>query len=255
MLSSFLDSNQKIPIKKSWGQNFIIDKNIINKIIAIIKPDINEHIIEIGPGKGALTLPIAKISKKITCIEIDPLLCKYLKHKEIPNLEIINKDFLDFKLDFKSPKRVIGNLPYYISSPIIFKLIKNKNISEFIIMIQKELADRICAEPNCKDYSRISIMAQTFCDVSYECSISRNIFNPKPKVNSSIIRLKKKNIDIDLDKFLYFIKVAFRHRRKKVINNLKTEFPMMIKDEIFIDKRPENISVNDYIEIFNKYSF
>tara|TARA_B100000959_G_scaffold78779_1_gene83575 strand:+ start:61 stop:801 length:741 start_codon:yes stop_codon:yes gene_type:complete len=246
-----LESNLHIPIKKSWGQNFINDKNTINKIINIINPDINEHIIEIGPGKGALTIPLAKKVNKITAIEIDPMLTDFLNKKKISNLEIKNLDFMDYDLSSNTKRKIVGNLPYYISSPIIFKLIENNNISEITIMVQKELGLRICGKPNTKDYSRISIMCQTFCDVNYECNISKNIFTPKPKVDSCIIKLIKKECSIDIKQYSKFIKTAFMHRRKTLKNNL-TDYSL---DSIYSKKRPENITVKEYIKLYEKYSF
>ena len=246
-----MEFNNSIPIKKSWGQNFIIDKNTINKIIKIINPKINEHIIEIGPGKGALTFPLSKLVKKITAVEIDPMLTHFLKQSKIKNISIINEDFLKWKNNFTSKIKIVGNLPYYISSPIIFKLLENTYVTEIIIMVQKELGMRICAKPNTKDYSRISILCQPFCDVSYECDISKNIFIPKPKVDSCLVRLNKKNSPINIESFSKFIKQAFTHRRKKLKNNLK-DYSL---DYNISDKRPEDISVIEYIDLYKKYFF
>ena len=159
----------KPPIKKKWSQNFINDKNIINKIISISNPKKNDIVIEIGPGRGALTSPLSKVVKKIFAIEIDPMLSEYLKDFKIPNLIIINQDFLKWEIKINERCRVIGNLPYYISSPIIFKLIKNNYVNEIIIMVQKELGERLSANPNNKTYSRMSVVAQAFCDIKYEC--------------------------------------------------------------------------------------
>ena len=249
-----MEFNKNIPIKKSWGQNFIIDDNTIKKIIGIIKPNQSEHIIEIGPGRGALTIPLLEKVKKITAIEIDPLLTEYLNKKNLPNLKIHNIDFLKWTPSFKGKKRVVGNLPYYIASPIIFNLIENKCFSEITIMVQTELALRLTAKPNTKDYSRMSVVAQTFCNISYETDISKNIFLPKPKVDSSIIRLSKKEQNINIQDYSNFIKQCFINRRKKLKNNLKA----ITGDknlEFLENKRPEDLSILEYIDIFNKYSF
>ena len=244
----------KIPIRKSWGQNFIIDKNTINKIIQIINPKQDEHIIEIGPGKGAITLPLLDKVKKITAIEIDPLLTKYLNEKNKDKLNITNIDFMDWIPDFKTKKRIFGNLPYYVSSPIIFKLINEELFCEAIIMVQKELALRLVAKDNTKDYSRMSVMAQTFCDIEINMNISKNIFNPKPKVESNIVTLKKKKINLNFKAYEKFIKLSFQHKRKKIRNNLKNHIDKKGLD-LLGDRRPENISVIEYIDIFNKYFF
>ncbi len=243
-----------IPIRKSWGQNFIIDDNTINKIIKIINPKKNEHIIEIGPGRGAITLPLLEQVKHITAIEIDPMLVEFLKNKNKNNLTIENQDFMDWIPSFECERRVFGNLPYYISSPIIFKLIKDGRFNEIIIMLQKEVGLRMLANEDSKDYSRMSVMAQTFCDVKYETDISKNIFNPKPNVDSCIISLKRKKINLDFSKYSDFIRYAFQHKRKKIKNNLKNHLDGSgIK--VLGERRAENISVNEYIDIFNKYFF
>ena len=249
-------SREKIPIRKSWGQNFIIDNNTIDKIINIINPKKNENLIEIGPGKGAITIPLTKRINHLTAIEIDPMLVNYLNNLKIKNLKIINTDFLDWEINLDKKIRVIGNLPYYISSPIIFKLIANDYVNEIIIMLQKELADRLSAKPNNKHYSRMSVVTQAFCEVNYESDISKNIFHPKPKVESSIVKLvKKKDINLDFDKFSNFIKSAFIHRRKKLKNNL-IKYIEDIKDIDFLtNERPENLSVKEYINLYNKFSF
>ena len=255
-LKNFLRYKPNIPIRKSWGQNFIVDNNTINKIISIIEPKENENLIEIGPGRGAITIPISKQVKHLTAIEIDPMLVEYLENFKIHNLDIIHKDFLEWEIKGTEKCRVIGNLPYYISSPIIFKLIQNKYVNEIIIMVQKELAQRLSANPNNKNFSRMSVVVQAFCDVSYECDISKNIFNPKPKVESSIVRLKKKeNAKINFEKFSNFIKMCFVHRRKKLKNNLIKNVGITKNIDFLNNERPENLSVQQYIDLFNKFSF
>ena len=179
------------------------------------------------------------------------MLTHFLKQSKIKNISIINEDFLKWENNFTSKIKIVGNLPYYISSPIIFKLLENTYVTEIIIMVQKELGMRICAKPNTKDYSRISILCQTFCDVSYECDISKNIFIPKPKVDSCLVRLNKKNSPINIESFSKFIKQAFTHRRKKLKNNLK-DYSL---DYNISDKRPEDISVIEYIDLYKKYFF
>ena len=246
-----MEFSSSIPIKKSWGQNFIQDKNTINKIIKTINPDINENIIEIGPGKGALTFPLSKKIKHLTAIEIDPLLVEFLNTKNIKNISIINQDFLLWQPNFKNKIKIVGNLPYYISSPIIFKLIKDNIFSELTLMIQKELALRMCSKPNCKDYSRMSIVSQAFCDINYKFDVSKNIFKPKPKVDSAVIQLKRKKIDLSFNNFSTFIKQAFNQRRKKLKNNFKEH---ILEDSIG-NKRPENITVKEYISLYHKYFF
>tara|TARA_Y100000994_G_C15620233_1_gene412682 strand:+ start:98 stop:847 length:750 start_codon:yes stop_codon:yes gene_type:complete len=249
-----LVSSLDIPIRKSWGQNFIIDKNTINKIVKIINPQIDEEIIEIGPGRGAITMPLLDKVQSIVAIEIDPLLTQYLKDKNKSNLIVENIDFMDWSPSFKNKRRVIGNLPYYISSPIIFKLIKDERFNEIIIMLQKELGIRMLANEGNKDYSRMSVMAQTFCEIKYETDISKNIFNPKPNVDSCIISLKRKKSDLDFEKYSKYIRYAFQHKRKKIKNNLKNYISQEGLEK-FGERRAQDISVEEYIETFNKYFF
>ena len=247
---------KKIPIKKSLGQNFLIDSNIINKIIQNINPNENETVIEIGPGRGALTIPLNSITKNLHAVEIDPLLCKYLDSKSLTNLTLHNQDILNWNFDNLLNKNniiIVGNLPYYITSPIIFKFIKEKFWREMTFMVQKEVASRIIANENSKDYSRISVMCQTFCNVSLEFNVSKNVFHPKPKVDSAIIKFKTKKNNINLDKFSAFIKIAFSHRRKTLKNNFKKHLGYKIPDK-YHSKRAEQISVENFIKLFKKIS-
>ena len=247
--------NKKIPIKKSWGQNFLIDNNIIKNILSSIEPSYTDNFIEIGPGRGALTIPLSKQCKQLYAIEIDPLLSKYLNDKNINNLNIYNNDILKWEPADKTKKyKIIGNLPYNISSPIIFKFLNENYWNTMVIMVQKELGDRIIAHPNSKNYSRISIMSQTFCDVAKQFDISNNVFYPKPEIQSTLIKFSKKNINLNFNDFSNLIKQAFKQRRKKLKNNLinLNQYPKLKK---YSEYRPENISINEYLEIFNNYVF
>jgi 16S rRNA (adenine1518-N6/adenine1519-N6)-dimethyltransferase len=248
----FLGSKNNIPIKKSWGQNFLIDKNTINKIIEIIEPNNKDSILEIGPGHGALTRELLHLSKNLCVIEIDPMLCKNLKNK-YSNLEIVNKDVLKWDNNTIDYNKIVGNIPYNISSQIIFKFL-NKKWNTMILMVQKELAKRITSPEGSKKYGRISVMVQNFCKVEYMCDISKNVFHPKPKVDSGILKFNKINTSIDIDKFSLFIKEAFKQRRKKLKNNLKNICDYKLIEE-YAEKRPEEISPKTYLILFNKIYF
>ena len=250
-----MEFNHNIPIKKSWGQNFLIDNNIIHKIIKSIAPNKNDYILEIGSGRGALTQYLYNNIKELTVIEIDPLLVKEIKEKNYPNTTVIHGDILKWEPKNKKKQlKIVGNLPYNISSPIIFKFLASDYWNDMIIMVQKELGDRIISKHNTKNYSRISVMAQTFCDVKRIFNISKNVFYPIPKVDSSLLKFSQKNINIDLIDFSNLIKSAFRQRRKKLKNNL----PNLdnIKDLTkFSNLRAEQISIKDYLEIYKNYIF
>ena len=246
-------SKNNIPIKKSWGQNFLIDNNTISKIIKIIDPQKDDTILEIGPGHGALTGKLLSKCRKLYAVEIDPLLCKPLKdnHKD---LELFNEDILKWNHSNLDCHKIVGNIPYNISSQIIFKFLNEDNWGIMILMLQKELAMRIISNKGSKEYGRISVMVQNFCTVSYMCNISKNVFHPKPKVDSGILMFKRKKTTINIDKFSSFIKQAFKQRRKKLKNNLKDLCSIdLIKN--YADKRPEEISPKEYLILFNKIYF
>ena len=248
----FLVSKNNIPIKKSWGQNFLIDDNTINKIINIIEPNNKDNILEIGPGHGALTKKLLDLSNNLYAIEIDPMLCESLK-TNYSNLNIINKDILKWKDDDIKCNKIVGNIPYNISSQIIFKFL-NKKWDTMVLMVQKELANRIISHEGSKEYGRISVMVQNFCKVEYVCDISKNVFHPKPKVDSGILKFNRINTNVDIDNFSLFIKEAFKQRRKKLKNNLK-DFCNLEIIEKYAHKRPEEISPKEYLILFNKIYF
>ena len=243
----------KIPIKKSWGQNFLIDPNTISNIIDLIDPRKEDIILEIGPGHGALTYKLTKQCKELYAVEIDPLLCKELNKKKLDNLILFNEDIL--KWDYNNKKnekiKIAGNLPYYISSPIIFKFLKYDYWESMTIMLQKEVAERIVSKYNTKNYSRISIMCQTFCEVKYETNISKNSFHPIPKVDSAIIKLIKNKSDINIKDYSSLIKKSFSQRRKTLKNNLKKHIDLKYIEEYNL-KRPQELTIKDYINLYKK---
>ena len=245
-------SKDNIPIKKSWGQNFLTDDNTINKIIKIINPTKNDTILEIGPGHGALTSKLLDLSKKLYTVEIDPMLYEMLKDK-YNHLNIVNEDILKWDNSKIKLNKVVGNIPYNISSQIIFKFLP-KQWETMVLMLQKEVAKRITSSEGSKEYGRISVMVQNFCDVRYMCDISKNVFHPKPKVDSGILLFKKKNASVDIDKFSSFIKQAFKQRRKKLKNNLKKICDLKLIEK-YANMRPEEISPKDYLILFNKIYF
>ena len=238
------------PIRKRWGQNFINDINFINKIITEFNPKKNDIILEIGPGRGALTFPLSKIVKKIYAIEIDPKLVELLELNIAPNTKIINNDILKYDLNtLDNNYKIIGNLPYYITTPIIFKFFENLNWNKMTIMVQKEVANRIIASPGHKNYGRLSIMIQAYTSVKKHFDISPSLFEPKPKVYSSLITLKPKSHIIS-NKILFnqIVKKAFQKRRKMLKNSL---INFLTNDQIktYGHLRPDAISVNDFIKI------
>jgi len=237
----------KIPIRKKWGQNFLIDPNIIRKIISVLKPDKKQTILEIGPGKGALTKILSTMDLNLHAVEIDPMLCDYLRDEKLNNVKIYNEDILKFDCS-EMPKNymIIGNLPYNISTPILFKFMEELQWNKMVVMLQREVAERIVSNHGNKKYGRISIMMQSFFEVSLEFNIPKTVFNPQPKITSSLLLIKpKKNINTEYKKLKLVVENAFKHRRKKLAHNLKNIIEENQYNEIK-DKRAEQLSVADY---------
>ena len=233
--------------KKRWGQNFLNDPNITKKIINLLGDIADEKILEIGPGNGALTKQI--YAKKITAVEIDKELCNNLEKTETSNLLIINENFLKTNLNDISFNKVVGNLPYNISSQIIFKILNHPYWNKAVFMIQKELADRIISKEGSRQYGRISVMIQSICSVKKEFNVSANCFFPKPDVESTVISLEKKKLEqFDYKNLEQVVRTSFSQRRKKLKNTLSAivEYSQLEK---FSDKRPEMLSVDDFIQI------
>lgn len=245
------------PLKR-FGQNYLTDRNTILKIVSKFNPQKDDSIIEIGPGRGALTRELSSASDNITAIEIDNRVIENLS-TQFPNVNFINQDFLkmDFgKLDNSKKIRVIGNIPYNITSPILFRLIENRVLfSDALLMVQYEVAKRMVSKPNTKDYGILGVILNYFATVNLEFKISPNVFKPKPKVDSAIISLKfDKLIDDNLNDrfFINVVKAAFGNRRKTLKNSLKNssfndiDFSLLNTD---LGKRAEDLSISDFIEL------
>ena len=251
--------------KKSLGQNFLHDKNIINKIIIASKIGSNDEVLEIGPGTGNLTkFIISQKPKKIYVIEKDENLVRDLEKQYSKKINIIKKDILKISYEFYSGKKflILGNLPYNISTKILSNFcINNKlNISRMILMFQKEVAERILANVNSKDYSRITILSQWKFDIKKITDVKPNSFFPKPKVNSSVLEFipKKKIHQIKDPKNLEKITGIFFNQRRKMI---KKPISLLFKKSKFDYKklninpsdRPQNINIDKYLEIVNEF--
>ena len=244
--------------KKSLGQNFIIDKNICRKITKLTKIENNE-IIEIGPGTGFLTDEILKQKpKELTIIEKDKTLFLKLikKYKKTKNIKIINFDALkyNYKEDPKQ-KTIISNLPYNISIKLIINWLKMKNqFNKLILMIQKEVAEKMDYKKIKKN--RLNFFIEIASNYNIEFHVSRNVFYPKPKIMSSVIKIvPKKEIKINLDKLELFTKEIFRHKRKKLSNVLKikkTELTNFFQPNL-LEKRAEDLKTDDLLKIFNEF--
>lgn len=256
----------KFNYKKKYGQNFLQDDKIILNIVNSINPSVNDLVIEIGPGSGALTKYLVKNSP-LLCYEIDIEVKEYLEKYNNDNLSIIFDDFLkrNIKEDIKDYKYnnlyIIGNLPYYITTPIITKIIEEElNVEEMVFMVQKEVAERLSAKPGSKDYGSISVYLNYYFDVKKLFVVNKNKFEPIPKVDSAVIKFIKKEQrkPVDLNIFNKIVKDAFHMKRKNLRNNLR-EYNLRKIEEILnelgysLNNRAEDLPYEVYVELANKY--
>ena len=247
-----------VKAKKHLGQHFLKDENIAQKIAGTLSYKGYNHVLEIGPGMGVLTKYLLKKDITTHVIEIDTESVTYLKSNYL-NLadRIIEKDFLKYNLKeiFNNEAfAIIGNFPYNISSQIVFKLLEmREQIPEFSGMFQKEVARRICSKEGNKVYGILSVLAQAFYEAEYLFTVPPSVFNPPPKVDSGVLRLKRKdNYTLPCNETLFFkvVKTSFQQRRKTMRNSLKTfNLSENLKANTIFDKRPEQLSVSDFIEL------
>ena len=250
--------------KKILGQHFLIDDNISKKIVNNIDFKKFKKVIEVGPGKGALTKHLLHIKDILTLIEVDNESVVFLKNEFInEKLDIIENDFLKFDIQSAYPSEenilIIGNFPYNISSQILFKSIDNyKSVKAIIGMFQKEVAERIISKNNSKQYGILSVKTQLFYDAKILFDVSPNVFFPKPKVNSAVISLTRKeniNIDYDLELLDRIIKLSFQHRRKKIKNSLKKlDIEENILEDSIFESRPEQLTIEEFVKLTRKIS-
>ena len=248
-------------LKKKLGQHFLVDQNIINKLIKNISPSKVDLLIEIGPGDGDLTKSILPHVKSTCLIEKDKDLIDDLEFilKKYKSSKVINQDVLEFDFSiFRYPFRVIGNLPYNISTEIVFKMCKIDNIIDIHFMLQKEVVDRIVSQPNTKVYGRLSVMAQAYFSPKKLFDISENVFTPKPKVKSSFLRLLPRKSIFKNNKheemFYNIVKSSFEGRRKMIRQSLSKYLNDDDYDNVNINSklRAENLTVDDYV-LISKY--
>ena len=266
-MNELLEKNE-FNFKKKFGQNFIIDENIINNIVTKANVDKDTLVIEIGPGAGSLTYFLAKFAKNVLCYEIDTTLKEILRDnlKEYDNVEVIYNDFLkvnvldDIKKYEYKKLYVIANLPYYITTPIIIKLIEDDiNVDKIVVMVQKEVGDRFKAVPGTKDYSSLSVFLSYYYNIKKIMDVSKNVFIPKPNVDSIVVEFNKKEKKLNvMDEQLFFklIKDSFEFKRKTIKNNLKNYDlekieKVLKKHKLDLSVRAEQISLELFVEIAN----
>ena len=257
--------------KKRFGQNFLVDNSVINHIVDSIHPQHDDLMIEIGPGLGAMTKPLLSRLDKLNVIELDrdiiPKLIKNCVFSDVSNKDklIINEcdvlkfNFSDFHSRQNSEKklRIVGNLPYNISTPVLFLLLKNRKIiQDMHFMLQKEVVDRIVATPGIKNYGRLSVMLQTYCTTQALFEVPPSAFEPAPKVNSAILLLQPNlQFDEQIDNFSQYEKLvrqAFSQRRKTLKNTLKNicSAEQIEQAGLSPTQRAEELSISDFVHLY-----
>ena len=258
---------------KSLGQNFLIDTNVIDRILEGARVQEGDYVIEVGPGIGTLTKEMGRTAEKVVAIEIDKTLIPILEETlaDFPNIEVINQDIL--KVDVQElvkeklnggPVKLIANLPYYITTPIVIKFLEEDiPVTDIVVMVQKEVADRMNAQPNSKDYGALSVAVQYYCDTEIVAKAPRHMFMPQPNVDSTVIGLhvreeKKYNVDNE-DIFFKTVKASFGQRRKTLLNSLgglgflsKDQIKVALQEANIDEKRRgETLSIEEFASLSN----
>ncbi|TVY06811.1 16S rRNA (adenine(1518)-N(6)/adenine(1519)-N(6))-dimethyltransferase RsmA [Paenibacillus cremeus] len=268
-----------LTLKKSLGQNFLIDHNILGKIIGAAELDSTKGALEIGPGIGALTQQLAKAAGHVVAVEIDQRLLPLLEETlgGYPHATVIHGDVL--KVDLKqlfaehfqgvSRVSVVANLPYYVTTPIIMKLLEEKlPLENIVVMIQKEVAERMAAKPGGKDYGSLSIAVQYYCEPEIVTIVPHTVFVPQPNVDSAVIRLKvreKPRVEVEDEAFFFeVVQASFTQRRKTIYNNLAARFftketkeqlePILREAGIEPSRRGETLSIEEYAVLSRRLS-
>lgn len=261
--------SSNVRLKKSLGQNFLTDKNIVEKIVKTADISTSTNVIEIGPGIGALTQLLIDNSLFTTVVEIDNQLIPVLEKSfgnydnfAIKHIDFLQVDANEFDLHGAKTTKVVANLPYYITTPIITKILNEMPfVDEIYIMVQKEVAERITAAPCNKTYGSLSVYCQLCCEVKYEFTVKRTVFMPPPNVDSAIISLKRKHIDIDIVDTEKFVQNCFRQKRKTLVNNLNVSYGIeksaliefLSKNNLVATARGEEISPEQYVELASSF--
>lgn len=249
--------------KKRFGQNFLKDKNLLLKIVRESEIE-NKNVIEVGPGQGALTTFLALSANKVIAYEIDQelkIILDSIENKN-DNLKVYYEDFMNADLsNLEDDWHVVANVPYYITTPILFKILETSQIKSASLMIQKEVIDRLLAKPNSKQYNALSVILNFHAHASKMMDVKRHMFHPIPNVDSAVIRIIKREkplLDQELEKlFIKIVKEAFRQKRKTLLNNLTQGFDLkkddlakfLVSNNINPSIRAEGLSLEDFISL------
>ncbi len=264
--------------KKSLGQNFLIDTNVLNRIVDHAELKENSGVIEIGPGIGALTEQLAKRAKKVVAFEIDQRLLPILNEtlEPYPHVKVIHSDILKANVNHVIEEEfegftdlmVVANLPYYVTTPIIMKLLEDQlPLRGIVVMLQKEVADRIAASPGTKEYGSLSIAIQYYTKAETVMTVPRTVFVPQPNVDSAIIRLTKREkpaAEVKNETFFFeVVRASFAQRRKTILNNLTNNLPRgkelkeqieqaLLQADIQPQRRGETLSIQEFARLSDK---
>lgn len=263
-------------LTKTLGQNFLTDINIIKKIVAAGEVCPSDLVVEIGPGIGSMTAEIAARAGKVIAVEIDRHLIPALKENlaSFPNVEIINGDIMEVDLEsltkgWTGPLKVISNLPYYITTPVVMMLLEgNVAWDTLVLMVQKEVAQRMAAEPSTRDYGALTVAVKYYSEPKLAFTVSRNCFIPKPDVDSAVVKLKKRvlagSADVDKEFFFKVVRASFGQRRKTLLNSLGSQpFVQGGKERlrealsrlgISENVRAEELSIHDFLNLTKELS-
>ena len=259
---------EKFDFKKKFGQNFLRDQNLLLNIVEKAGVTSEDIVVEIGAGKGALTEVLSKNAKKVYSFEIDSELFEFLGEKfNNTNVQMIFQDVMkvsDEELNNMvcGKFKLVANLPYYVTSPIITRFLQNENMESLTVMVQEEVADRIIASPKTKDYGVLTVICQIFGEPKKVLRVNRKMFYPVPNVDSAVVRIDKKDALVeDFAKFISFVKQSFSMRRKKLSTNLETtklkkaEIESMLAENGFSEMtRAEELSIEDFKKLYNLFS-
>ena len=254
------------PARKHLGQNFLVDPNIVRKIVEAAAITSDETVLEIGPGRGSLTRALCAVAGRVQAVEVDPRLCAYLREclADCPNLELYEGDALHWPLDqLPLQSAVVANLPYYLSTPLLFRLLDARpRLSRAVVMLQAEVAHRLVASPGAKDYGALSVAVQRAAQPRVLFRVSPNCFRPRPEVASAVVSLTmvRSTLSAEVERICQrLVRSAFAHRRKRVVNSLRdegwpTEQVGVVEQALAPrpDRRAEDVSPAEFVEIANR---
>ncbi len=246
--------------KKTLGQHFLTSRRIAEQIAELARIE-DEVVLEIGAGKGILTKEIARCARELIALEIDPRLVQYLETLALPNTKIINRDFLKIEIESLNKPVIIGNIPYSITTPILERLVnKRRFFKRAILTVQKEYGERLLAETGSRKYGSITVFVNYYFDLKKELAIPARYFSPRPRVNSMVLSFfnRKPLYKVDNEKmFFAFIKGIFCYRRKLLKNAIRNYLKVSpeILESSILERRPEELTIDEYIDIFKKLGF